>query len=144
MVKIGTKTLFYLRKYTPNEISDAKFGHLRNEIEVEGVKLYIFAPTMTQHVQRHAYCLLGGKWIISFSGSLQILCHNADNIHDGVRVKFKFYTNVIGTKCKERILSVPYEPLMPQTFSDIANQHMSNRYISALTFLEILVQAMKL
>ena len=114
--KSGTKTLFYLRKYTPNEISDAKFGHLRKEIEVEGVKLYIFAPTMTQHVQRHAYCLLGGKWIISFSGSLQILCHNADNIHDGVRVKFKFYTNVIGTKCKERILSVPHEPLTPQTF----------------------------
>ena len=37
--KSGTKTLFNLRKYTPNEISDAKFGHLRKEIEVEGVKL---------------------------------------------------------------------------------------------------------
>ena len=37
--KSGTNTLFYLRKYMPNEISDGKFAHLRKEIEVEGVKL---------------------------------------------------------------------------------------------------------
>ena len=37
--KSGANTLFYLRKYTPNEISDGKFGHLRKKIEVEGVKL---------------------------------------------------------------------------------------------------------
>ena len=37
--KSGANTMFYLQKYMPNEISDEKFGHLRKEIEVEGVKL---------------------------------------------------------------------------------------------------------
>ena len=59
--KSGANTLFYLQKYTPNEILDGTFGHLRKETEVKVVKLYIFAPPMTQHLQRDAYCLLGVK-----------------------------------------------------------------------------------
>ena len=40
--KSGANTLSYLRNDMRNEIWLQKFGHLRKEIEVEGVKLTIF------------------------------------------------------------------------------------------------------